>query len=563
MKKIIYYIILFTTLVYSKTTCSQNINSLIDSSYQYISEKYYEYKFIDSIKSKKLAEIFLKKAKKQKDTINTITGYSFLGEVFNDDKIYLNYIDSLIKKTKRKPTKMFPAYAYLDKGRYFIHKGINSQSLKNYLLVKKYTDLYRNDSLRYIAIKSISVLNGKNGNYSEAKKLRLKAYNFYNNYSENKENLQYCTLLINISSNYLKEKKYDSAIFFNEKALKLSIEGNFSDLIGYSFYRKGQIEFNQKKYLLAINNLKKSISGIIEDENYIILSKSYNLIAESYSKLNQQEKALIYNLKIDSLYQKTNITQASQKKSYTFLIKHYKEKKDLKNQLKYIEKLLIVDSILNSREKKLAKTFTEKYDIPKLKTEKEEAIKQLEEKALTSNKIKIVLGIIALLAIILVVYQYRKRKILKQRFYKLQVKLENKKEILPKQNTIMEAFSLSKDITTTILKQLDLFEANNEFTSNNITLNSLAKSLNTNSNYLSKTINHFKEKSFSSYLNDLRINYALEILQTDTTLKKYTIKAIANEVGFKKAESFSNAFYKKTGLKPSFYIKELNKKEVA
>ena len=59
----------------------------------------------------------------------------------------------------------------------------------------------------------------------------------------------------------------------------------------------------------------------------------------------------------------------------------------------------------------------------------------------------------------------------------------------------------------------------------------------------------------------MRINHTLDILQSDATIQKYTIKAIANEVGFKNAESFSNAFYKKTGLKPSYYIKELNKKE--
>jgi AraC-like DNA-binding protein len=52
------------------------------------------------------------------------------------------------------------------------------------------------------------------------------------------------------------------------------------------------------------------------------------------------------------------------------------------------------------------------------------------------------------------------------------------------------------------------------------------------------------------------------LLQKDTTIRKYTIKAIANEVGFNTSEPFAKAFYKKTGLKPSYYIKKLNEKQV-
>ena len=39
------------------------------------------------------------------------------------------------------------------------------------------------------------------------------------------------------------------------------------------------------------------------------------------------------------------------------------------------------------------------------------------------------------------------------------------------------------------------------------------------------------------------------------------VQAIAKESGFNNTESFSKAFYKKTGIKPSYFIRELNKKE--
>jgi AraC-like DNA-binding protein len=48
-------------------------------------------------------------------------------------------------------------------------------------------------------------------------------------------------------------------------------------------------------------------------------------------------------------------------------------------------------------------------------------------------------------------------------------------------------------------------------------------------------------------------------LKKDDKLTKYTIQALAQEFGFNSAESFSAAFYKKTEIKPTYFIKELTK----
>ena len=75
---------------------------------------------------------------------------------------------------------------------------------------------------------------------------------------------------------------------------------------------------------------------------------------------------------------------------------------------------------------------------------------------------------------------------------------------------------------------------------------------------MSKIVNVFKRKSFIQYINDLRIDYAVVQLQKNNKLKNYTIQALALEFGFNSAESFSAAFQKKTGIKPTYFIKELN-----
>ncbi len=119
--------------------------------------------------------------------------------------------------------------------------------------------------------------------------------------------------------------------------------------------------------------------------------------------------------------------------------------------------------------------------------------------------------------------------------------------------------NVPQDIVEKILFRLEKFEKNRGYTSKNISLSSLSKKLNTNTCYLSKVINHHKNSSFSTYINSLRINDVLQQLQNNIYVRKFTIKAIATEVGYTNSDSFSKVFFKITGYKPSDYIKNLNK----
>jgi AraC-like DNA-binding protein len=54
----------------------------------------------------------------------------------------------------------------------------------------------------------------------------------------------------------------------------------------------------------------------------------------------------------------------------------------------------------------------------------------------------------------------------------------------------------------------------------------------------------------------LRIDYAVLQIRDDKK-RNYTIQALALEFGFTSAESFSSAFFKNTGIKPTYYIEQL------
>lgn len=115
------------------------------------------------------------------------------------------------------------------------------------------------------------------------------------------------------------------------------------------------------------------------------------------------------------------------------------------------------------------------------------------------------------------------------------------------------------EITQKILKGLELFEIEELFLKNDVTISSLSKEMNTNSKYLSKTINEHKNYNFNTYVNNLRIDYTIRLLNNESKYRNYTISSLAKEVGFNNSESFVRSFKQTTGKKPSTYIKELGK----
>lgn len=88
----------------------------------------------------------------------------------------------------------------------------------------------------------------------------------------------------------------------------------------------------------------------------------------------------------------------------------------------------------------------------------------------------------------------------------------------------------------------------NSYTNPLLSIEDIAEELNISSNYLSQIINQ-KNIKFSTYINNLRIRKAKEML-SDETFSKYTITSIGLEAGFNSKASFYRAFKTYTGQTP-------------
>jgi len=192
-----------------------------------------------------------------------------------------------------------------------------------------------------------------------------------------------------------------------------------------------------------------------------------------------------------------------------------------------------------------------------------------ENKTLTSENIKtntilkktiILIGILSLFIFGLSFLYVRKNILNKKKFDLLVAKMNRPAE--EKDDTPV-TLTIADEKTKVILEKLQKLEKKYFFIHQDCTLHNTAKKLKTNTTYLSKIINTHKQKTFNEYLNEYRINYVLRQINESSKFRMYTISAIAQELGYKSTNTFTNAFKKHTGLNPSFYIKQIGRNKKA
>lgn len=313
------------------------------------------------------------------------------------------------------------------------------------------------------------------------------------------------------------------------------------------------------------------VSGLIKTNSFdpqnLALSEYY--AGKCLIELNNSNFLKKFEI-IDSIIIKTKDITPELRDTYPILIDYYKKLQNKDKQLYYIERLLAVDNILYKKKSILSNQINKKYDTPILLKEKEKLISDLNSK---NHILFWLLGIGSIfLAIALFLYlsNIKKVKLYKKKADSL---LSNSKPSIV--NNTDENFNsptlevvdnkiekskvkLSDDKFLQLSLQLEEFEKGKRFLDKNMNLDILSKELNTNRAYLSRSVNELKGKNFSQYLNELRINYIIEELKTNTQLQKFTIASIAEHAGYNNSVSFTTSFRKITGTLPSYFIKALN-----
>lgn len=233
----------------------------------------------------------------------------------------------------------------------------------------------------------------------------------------------------------------------------------------------------------------------------------------------------------------------------------YNEKNDTKNAYRYAQKSLeLIQSIEGIKSKSL--NFLHNYDLNKIKEESNKVI-------ISKNYFKISLfGILILFAVVVYsfYYYYKNQKEKHYRFLKI---IQNLKESKTSEISILQIDkaqtkqTIDEELVEKIALGLKKLEQKETFLDPNFKLAFVAKKLNTNTAYLSQYFNQVMQKTFSEYTQELRIHYVLQKLKEAPYFRKYTLQAIAEEVGYKDANTLVRVFKKQTGLSPNYYIEKL------
>jgi AraC-like DNA-binding protein len=552
-KKIYFLIVTYFFISSHLTTWSQTVNdTLRDKSLEELFNLY----STSTVKNEQIKFInaFVYVAKKKNIKKRVLAGYQILSSLYDGEKKIL-YLDSVINLSKNAPIKNYPTVAYNSKAIYYHGKGDYKNALENYLQSNKFAEIEKNEQLIFLNTYSIGTIKRKIGEFDEA----LLLYRFCLSYSKkdlSKNSYTYLLTLLAMSNVFYELKEVDSAKYYNRLGVKESLKQQDIEKYHHFSANQGIIHFIEKRYETALDSLSKHTPYFEKNKDTMNLAYIYFYLGKLYDSKATKKEAVKYHKKIDSLFNPNSKYTKEFRESFEYLISYYKEENDLKKQLFYINKLMYFDSISNATDNYLSKKIFKEYDIPKLKKEKAFIQSEMEKSNVKFKSIIALFTCIVLGLLFLLYHQFHKRKKYKKRFEEIINHTDNTSKVNLDKNKI----DVPENIVNDILSKLDEFEKNKKFISNKITLNSLAKKLDTNTNYLSKVINHYKNTSFSNYLNNLKIEYIIAEIKVNPVLRKFTLNAIAKEAGFNNTESFSKAFFKLKGIKPSYFMKELEKR---
>ena len=524
----------------------------------------------DTATSLGVTRYYLTKAQKEINLLNqwhgirTLSLIHFQNKNFAKSDVYMNQLLALVKNNDALDTLIYETQAI--GGRFSIRKGAINRSLQYFNdalnIAKEEQDISKMQRAYYF----INLVQAMGGDYREAIATQhsfLKQINSADTTRLSSEKKKELILLANssIADSYLKAKNADSGYYYSKKVLDRKFSAGDSCRVKYLYWQLALAEVYKKRYdeaLLSVDSAKSYCTPLTRIDSLIeggVMGKLF-LGKKDYKKaISALENGI-------NAYDVPDDEEGFMDDLYFDLATAYKEDGDIETAGYYLGKHIhtqeefgiIKDSINSGFRQQEIDQFKEELDT--LEEEKNTQKSYLNYLLLTGS-------IIILTLFFFLLKFYRNKKTDEVKFEALLTRINAAKEpsqIIDTKDEVLEektASDVSPEVTKQILDGLKKLEDKEYFLKQDCNSYNVAKRINTNTSYLSKVINSHYGKNFNTYINDLRISYAIVRLKNDVFFRSFSIQAIAEEVGYKSADSFTKYFKKDTGLNPSFYIKNI------
>lgn len=519
----------------------------------------------------RISEKLLTIGEKEKDTFLILRALHHLGrrnQFANENHKSIAYFNrellfftekKLSKKIKEelKNTEIAPVEIYAQLGNNFSSLGDYKKGLEFYNISKDIAEKENLEFYKAVIPVLIANINVSIKNYTKAiENFKTGLFRLENSTTiDDKTKLFNSALTVTqLATTHLLNNNIDSAKIVLKNWFKKDYDKS-SSTIGLSYKNvEAAILVKENKLSEAISKYKEiKERAIVLDSTKAILYY-YNGYSNALAKNGEFKKAaFILEEGVNEL--KKEVKEYSLAENYKQLAKYYKKFGAIEKSNEYFEKYVLCQSAIEKNKTGVVKILHDKEleNVTKIKEH---------QKKLSFYYIIASLIIISFLLFFLV------KSIIKRKKDSAKFNLLiNKIQTVEKQNVVIDtkdkkldeknSTDINPDTYNDILSGLNKLEQQHYYLKKECNSYNVAKKINTNTSYLSKVINAHHQKNFNTYINDLRINYAILKIKEDSKFRRYSIQGISEELGYKSPDSFTKYFKRRTGLLPSIYIKKI------
>ena len=534
--------VLFGQLLLAQSPEKISSDSLLSFSYGQLLKEYKKER--DSSQRTLYLLAYLHKAKYNQDSKKIIAGYKNL--LHNaPENLRLSYADSMVITAEKSRDSVLLATAYLTKGVVYYGRKMRQLALEYYLKADDLaTGAEVSPYLRYKITYNIAHIKQYLGDYQEALVLFNSCLEFYmDNHPR-----AYLNTLHSVALCHSNLGNYSLSNDFCQLGLESGLEIANHTMDPYFILLQGVNTYHLQSYHQAIDTLCAILPEIEKKEDFANVTSAKVHIGLSLWKLDRFDEAILYFQDMDRTFSLKNYINPQFLEAYKLLIEYYTKENDQQRQNFYSQRLITADSVIHNKYKELSSTVYKEYNLAKLQNEKN-ALHQ------RSTRIQLYSFLWKLLVVFLVGYSmwrwYQQKRSDKK--YHIPEKIRPRGEKYYDQN-------VPSDTRETILYNLKKFEKEKEYL-DDINLSSLALKLNTNSKYLSIIIKDTYDKTFTSYINDLKVDELERILRTKKHVRHYNYANLTELLNFGSISRFTRAFKSRTGMTVQGYIEQMEKTE--
>ena len=496
------------------------------------------------------------KAKKLRDI-----GYFFYKN--RDYKRSLFYFDEALSFLKSPGSNRQLYEIYMYKGNAYLNSWKNLEAIEMYYLALDIAEGAQNIDQVILVQTNIALIRRRMNQLDKALSVCKNSLRYMSE-NDREDSQMYANMLTIISETYLDMKAYDSVLYYADIGIKKSIAIDHYDALADLKTKKGIVFYEEGEYSRALTYLadaeKLLIIKDVKEKKYIINTLYFQ--AASFFKQELYEKAKSKLLQIISL---TGDTKANTRiiDTYLLLADCYRILGNADQATLWYQNYIVLNE-KSQNDKTQTITKIHEKDAEELGIKIEKLVENQRKRKIYLKSTLITSITLAVLLVSFLLFYFRKQTANKRKFEELIqtiTALKHTKKPTTSNQAITKEIIIDDKKTKQVLKHLDKMEEQAYFLNTDCNLRSMAKKAKTNATYLTKIINTAKAKNFNDYINDLRIEYVLKRLKEDKTFRLFSIKSIANEIGYKSDYSFTKHFKAKTGLNPSYYIKKIKELE--